>query len=302
MKKSRLAVRPLLASALAWTLAASASAWGQALPSEPLARRCWLKYTAERTAVDLREPVAVRFTNLRDGYAVRSPFWVEFGIRGMGVIPAGNKSEHAGHHHILIDTPLPRDHQAQIPFSNTHKHFGKGQTGTELDLPPGKHTLRLLFADHDHRPYFVFSREITVEVTGRRTAAPLPIDTAQFDDSCAAWYQDQVSAPRSGTKEVYLKNLRDGEPVSSPLTVSLGVVGMGVAPAGSKLKDTGHFALFIGRAGAPHQRLVLADGRTETLIDLPKGDYELEPRFLDAEGQVLLKAAPLKLSVTRQDR
>lgn len=300
MKKSCLSARPLLASALAWTLAASA--WGQSLPSDPLARRCWLKYTAERTAVDLREPVAVRFTNLRDGYAVRSPFWVEFGIRGMGVIPAGNKSEHAGHHHILIDTPLPRDHQAQIPFSNTHKHFGKGQTGTELDLPPGKHTLRLLFADHDHRPYFVFSREINIEVTGRRTAAPLPIEAGQFDESCAAWYQDQVSAPRVGAKEVYLKNLRDGEPVGSPLTVSLGVVGLGVAPAGSKLRDTGHFALFIGRAGAPQQRLVLADGRTETLLDLPKGEYELEARFLDAEGQVLLKAPPLKLSVTRQDR
>ena len=301
MKPCPAALSLLLAPPLA--LALLASAWGQALPSEPLARRCWLKYTAERSAVDLREPVAVRFTNLRDGYAVRSPFWVEFGIRGMGVIPAGNKNEHAGHHHILIDTPLPRDHQAQIPFSNTHKHFGKGQTGTELDLPPGKHTLRLLFADHEHRPYFVFSREITVEVTGRRTAAPLTIDAANFDESCAAWYQDQVSAPRSGAKEVYLKNLRDGEPVVSPLTVSLGVVGLGVAPAGSKLKDSGHFALLIsGRGGAPSQRLVLADGRTEALLDLPRGEYELEPRFLDAEGQVLLKAAPLRLSVTRQDR
>jgi Domain of unknown function (DUF4399) len=285
---------------LGLTLTVNADA--QALPSDPLARRCWLGYTAERTAVDLREPMAVRFSNLRSGYAVRSPFWVDFGVRGMGVIPAGHKNERAGHHHILIDTPLPRDHQAAIPFSATHKHFGKGQTGAELDLPPGKHTLRLLFADHEHKPYFVFSREITVEVVGRRTAVPLSIDATQFDASCAAWYQDQVSAPRSGVKEVYVKNLRDEEPVGSPFVISLGVVGLGVAPAGSKIADTGHFALNVLRSGNQVQRLALSDGRTEALLDLPRGDYEIEARFLDAEGQVLLKAAPMRVSVTRQER
>ena len=74
---------------------------------------------AQRTAVDLREPVSVHFSNIKSGYRVRTPFWVEFGIRGMGVIPAGNANEKAGHHHILIDTPLPRDHTAPIPFSAT---------------------------------------------------------------------------------------------------------------------------------------------------------------------------------------
>ncbi len=278
------------------------SAWGQALPSDPLARRCWLSYTAERTAVDLREPMAVRFSNLRSGYSLRTPFWVDFGVRGMGVIPAGHKNDRAGHHHILIDTPLPSDHRAAIPFSDTHKHFGKGQTGAMLDLPVGKHTLRLLFADHEHKPYFVFSREITVEVVGRRSSVPLTIDPKQFEATCSAWYQDQVSAPRSGEREVYVKNLRSEEPVASPFVLSLGVVGPGVAPAGSPVKDAGHFALTVLRSGAQVQRLLLNDGRTEALLDLPKGDYEADLRFLDAEGQVLLKAAPLKFTVTRQDR
>ena len=66
------------------------AAQAQGLPDDALQRRCWLAHTAERTGVDLREPTAVRFSNLRNGYSVRSPFWVEFGIRGMGVIPAGN--------------------------------------------------------------------------------------------------------------------------------------------------------------------------------------------------------------------
>lgn len=281
---------------------APASADAQGLPSSGLERRCWLSYSAERTAIDIREPTAVRFVNLRNGYATRSPFMVEFGVRGMGVIPAGHKTEHAGHHHLLIDTPLPRDHQQQIPFSDKYKHFGKGQTGTVLDLPPGKHTLRLLFADHEHRPYFVYSPEITVHVLGTRTAAAPAIDPAQFESSCAAWYQDQVSAPRSAAKEVYAKNLRDGEAVTSPFVLSLGATGVGIAPAGRQLPDTGHFAVTVLRPGGTAQRLVLADGRTETTLDLPKGDYELELALLDADNKVTLKSAPLKLSVTRQER
>ncbi|WP_334188479.1 DUF4399 domain-containing protein [Noviherbaspirillum sp.] len=39
-----------------------------------------------------------------------------------------------------------------IPFSKKYHHFDAGQTETTLNLPLGKHTLQLLFADHDHRP------------------------------------------------------------------------------------------------------------------------------------------------------
>ncbi|MDM4766136.1 DUF4399 domain-containing protein [Pelomonas sp. SE-A7] len=284
---------------------ASVSPAGRAdtLPAGALEKRCWLAHTSERTAVDLREPTAVSFSNLRNGYAFRSPFWVEFGVRGMGVVPAGNKNERAGHHHILIDTPLPINHQAQIPFSDTHKHFGKGQTGTQLDLPDGKHTLRLLFADHEHRPYFVYSREISIQVIGRRTAAPVRIESNNFDDSCTLWYQDTMAAPRSGAKEAYVKNLRDEEVVGSPFTLSFGVVGLGIAPAAQKVKDTGHFIYTINsRGGGQVQRQVLADGRTESLIELPRGDYELDLRLQDSDGNQLLKAPPLRFSVQKQER
>jgi len=279
------------------------AALAEPLPTGALERRCWLAHTQQRTAVDLRDPTTVSFVNLANGYALRSPFWVEFGVRGMGVVPAGNKNEKAGHHHLLIDTPLPMNHQAQIPFSDTHKHFGKGQTGTQLDLPDGKHTLRLLFADHEHRPYFVYSREITVHVIGRRSSAPPRIEAANFEESCALWYQDTISAPRPGGKEVYVKNLRDEEPVASPFVMSFGAVGHGIAPATQKVKDTGHFAFTISsRGGGQMQRQVLSDGRTEALIELPRGDYEIDLRLQDAEGNPLLRAAPLRFSVQRQER
>lgn len=276
------------------------------LPTDPLERQCWLAHTQQRTALNLREPVSVHFSNLRNGYRVRSPFWVEFGIRGMGVIPAGNKNEKAGHHHILIDTPLPRDHTAAIPFSDTHKHFGKGQTGTLIDLPPGRHTLRLLFADHAHKPYFVFSNEITVEVTGKRTEpGPKVLPGNDFQDSCAAWYQDSRATPRgNATREVYVKNLRDEEIVSSPFTLSLGVLGagLGVAPAGTEIKDTGHFRLAFNQKGNTVQRQSLADGRSEAIVDLPLGDYEVVVSLHDGAGNPLIKGTPVKFSVNRHDR
>lgn len=290
---------PLAVAALLLCLAAASQASSPQLPEDALQRRCWLEHTALRTSIDLREPTAVRFSNLKSGYTVRTPFWVEFGIRGMGVIPAGNANTKAGHHHLLVDTALPKNHTEKIPFSDTHRHFGKGQTGTLLDLPPGKHTLRLLFADHDHRPYFVYSPEITVEVLAKRDATEPAIDPNRFDATCARWYQDEVSAPRAAAKEVYVKNLRDGEPVKSPFAISLGVAGWGVAPVGSAVKDTGRFVLAVTRAKAPVSRIDLTDGRTETVLDLPRGDYEIELSFVGAGETTLMKAVPLRVSVVK---
>ncbi|WP_162957567.1 DUF4399 domain-containing protein, partial [Pseudomonas aeruginosa] len=46
------------------------------------------------------------------------------------------------------------------------RHFGKGQTETEITLPPGKHTLQLLVGDKNHVPLepTVESEKITVTV------------------------------------------------------------------------------------------------------------------------------------------
>jgi hypothetical protein len=120
-------------------------------------------------------PVAEKlayFVNIKDGDKVRSPFRVAFAVSGMGVSPvAAGKIDNTGHHHILINMKMPADIKQPIPFdapgdtkNQRYKHFGKGETETVLDLPPGKHTLRLLFADHNHVPYYVKSKEITVEV------------------------------------------------------------------------------------------------------------------------------------------
>ncbi len=91
--------------------------------------------------------------------------WVAFGLREMGVAPAGVARQFTGHHHLLVDTDLPPMDQP-IPSDDNHIHFGRGQTEYLLQLPPGEHTLQLLLGDHDHIPHQppVMSERITVIV------------------------------------------------------------------------------------------------------------------------------------------
>jgi Domain of unknown function (DUF4399) len=105
----------------------------------------------------------------KDGAKVSSPFVVQFGLKGMGIAPAGVKLDNTGHHHLLIDTDAPADAGAGAPLPASEKlvHFGKGQTETTLTLPPGKHTLQLLLGDASHVPHNppVMSKKITITVT-----------------------------------------------------------------------------------------------------------------------------------------
>jgi hypothetical protein len=102
----------------------------------------------------------------KDGAHVKSPFAVVFGLKNAGIAPAGIKFDNTGHHHLLIDTDLPADLTQPLPVTDHIRHFGKGQTETMLDLPPGKHTLQLLFADLTHTPFTpnVASKKITITV------------------------------------------------------------------------------------------------------------------------------------------
>ena len=109
----------------------------------------------------------VYFIAPRDGATVHGPVTVQFGLKGMGVAPAGIKSDNTGHHHLLIDTDqseLKLD--VSLPATDKIVHFGKGQTETTLMLPPGKHTLELLFADYQHLSFNppLHSKKITITV------------------------------------------------------------------------------------------------------------------------------------------
>ena len=101
-----------------------------------------------------------------NGAVLRSTrFRVWFGLRGMGVAPADTDKPNTGHHHLLIDTPLPPLDEP-IPHDKTHLHYGLGQTEAVIELPPGTHTLQLLVGDAHHIPHEppVMSKKITIVV------------------------------------------------------------------------------------------------------------------------------------------
>ena len=100
-----------------------------------------------------------------DGATVSSPVTVLFGLRAMGVAPAGVDKEKTGHHHLIVDAELP-PLDDPIPSDEHYRHFGGGQTEVSVELPPGGHTLQILLGDNNHIPHDppVVSEQISIRV------------------------------------------------------------------------------------------------------------------------------------------
>ena len=108
----------------------------------------------------------VYFIAPANGAVVSSPLNVKFGLRNMGVAPAGVNMDATGHHHLLIDLDKLPAMDAPLPATGQVVHFGLGQTETTLELAPGVHRLQLLLGNFLHVPHqpAVLSEEITITV------------------------------------------------------------------------------------------------------------------------------------------
>ena len=141
-------MRHALASLLALALGMAAVPSGAEMPRQPAAEGAELYFIAPA-----------------NGATVASPFQVSFGLRGMGVAPAGVNQPSTGHHHLLINAP---EVDLGMPLPNTEqvRHFGGGQTETSLTLEPGEYTLQLVLGDYAHIPHDppVVSDTITITV------------------------------------------------------------------------------------------------------------------------------------------
>lgn len=100
-----------------------------------------------------------------DGDTVNCEFIIKFGLSDFGVAPAGYDIPNTGHHHLIINAPLP-DFSLPIPANENYIHFGLGQTETLISLPPGKHRLQLLLGNYVHIPHSspLISNEINIVV------------------------------------------------------------------------------------------------------------------------------------------
>jgi hypothetical protein len=127
----------------------------------------------------------VYFVYPPDGAVISTTPTIRFGLTNMGVAPAGVEKANTGHHHLLIDAPLPLLDQP-IPLDFNHLHFGAGQTEAQITLTPGVHTLQLILGDENHLPHdpAVYSKVIKVTVSANAsaeaaTAAPRQTDSAK---------------------------------------------------------------------------------------------------------------------------
>lgn len=214
----------------------------------------------------------VYFIDLKDGQKVPPTFTVRFGLKGMGVVPAGIDRDHAGHHHLLVDVePPPFD--GPIPNDPNHLHFGAGQTETEVTLPPGEHTLQLVLGDKNHVPHTppVISDRIRVTV----------VDPSQTATSEAT---PRVRRASPKDAKVYFVVPRNGSTVLQNVVIRFGLINMGVAPAGVEKPNTGHHHLLIDTALPPlddpipndPNHLHFGAGQTEARVRLPLGSHTLQ--------------------------
>ena len=83
---------------------------------------------------------------------------------------------------------------------------------------------------------------------------------------------------------VYFINLEDGDEVESPFLIQFGLSEMGIAPAGIDRENTGHHHLLINvndldfskPIPASKNHIHFGGGQTESLVELPPGDYRLQ--------------------------
>jgi len=107
---------------------------------------------------------SVEFVQPKDGATVSETVNVVMAVHGVKIHKAGELIEGTGHHHIIIDGSFVPKGDVVVNDA-THKHFGKGQTETLLNLTPGDHTLTLQLADGHHQSYGkAMSQTITVHV------------------------------------------------------------------------------------------------------------------------------------------
>ena len=209
---------------------------------------------------------AVYFAYPRDGAVIYPKSTIRFGLRNMGVAPAGLVSANTGHHHLIIDAAIPPV-DMPIPNDPNHLHFDAGQTEAKLNLTPGKHTLQLILGDDRHVPHDppVVSAKINITVGYPKSVSP-------------------TKSPSPKGAEAYFHSPVDGMRVPQRFTARLGLRGMGLAPASIVKPGTGHHHLLIDVENVDVDRPIpsdanhihLGNGQTEVVITLPPGRHTLQ--------------------------
>jgi hypothetical protein len=102
-----------------------------------------------------------------------------------------------------------------------------------------------------------------------------------------AAFAGEGETPAPADAKVYFINIKDGDTVTSPVTIRFGLSGMGIAPAGTEIENTGHHHLIIDEKKMEGEALDAAipvdenhmhfgKGQTEATVTLSKGKHTLQ--------------------------
>ncbi|MFZ4662334.1 MAG: DUF4399 domain-containing protein [Caldilineaceae bacterium] len=209
----------------------------------------------------------VRFVTPLDGATVPPTFTVAMSATGLLVEPAGEIHAGAGHFHILIDTDFVPAGDVIIN-DDQHRHYGKGQYTTTLNLEPGVHVLRLQFADGAHiaQEGAAYQDTITVTVSADATA---------------------VTPSSAATPAVRFVTPLDGATVPAKFTVTMAATGLTVEPAGEIKNGAGHFHILVDTDFVEAGEVIINDtqhlhygkGQYTTTLELPPGQHVLRLQF-----------------------
>lgn len=112
---------------------------------------------------------------------------------------------------------------------------------------------------------------------------------------------------------VYFISPQDGDIVEGPVTVRFGLAGMGVAPAGISLPNTGHHHLLVNPESLPApgvpipndaQHRHFGGGQTEVTLNLEPGEHRLQLLLGDAlhrPHQPPVTCEPIRITVKAGD-
>ncbi len=267
--------RSILFASTLWALLCTTSALAQApaatADAPELVPHPWVTLPNSRTAESY-------FTNLKDGDVKESPLVVRFGLSMRGLVPAGKTAGRAGHHHLLVNQPLPLDFKKPLPFTDQYIHFGKGQMETVLNLPPGKYELRMLLADQGHIPFFVYSKPLTLTISKQNPGV--------------------TPASLLGSARIEIMSPPDGAALRPPFRVQFHASGYNIAHVGAAVPDTGHFRLSMERPGRKTEVMNFTAGQTEVWLNPPADDYTLRLELVNGvTGAVVARAEPQGLKV-----
>ncbi len=249
----RAVVFTLLAGAASANTANAASITPEIITSDLAPKHPWL--SSQTTHIG----AATYFTNLKSEENVQSPFLVKFGLSDWNLAPSKVNLPRTGHHLLLIDTPLPERPNSPVIGDKRHIHYSLGQMEAVLNLPPGRHTLRLLLANYLNVPYFIYSPELVVNV--REGLSDLPTNTGKV-------------------RSVELLNLPEDGKVRAPFKLQFHASGLNVANARSRTSSTGHFVVTFTRAGST-ETIAFKNGATEDWFSPPPGEYQVELRLVN---------------------